>query len=75
MGYSMFTERYHYVQWRHWDNERGLAGDVAAVELYDSKRDPQENTNIAANAENQMLLQRLAEQLQELWPGVSLDGS
>ena len=47
MGYSMVTERYHLVEWRTWDNDRKEAGKLVARELYDNRRDPQENRNLA----------------------------
>jgi len=68
MGYSMVTSRYHYVQWYSWDHEAGVAGKLAAVELYDQQSDPGENTNIAGIGENQPLVQRLADQLKTSWP-------
>jgi len=49
MGYSMTTERYHYVQWHNWDNDAELAGEQIAVELYDHQVDPDENINIAGH--------------------------
>ena len=47
MGYSMVTERYHLVEWRTWDNDRKEAGKLVARELYDNRRDPRENRNLA----------------------------
>ena len=67
MGYSMVTERWHYVEWRAWDNESKTAGDLAAVELYDNAADPDENVNVAVQPENAALLVRLAEQLKSGW--------
>ena len=68
MGYSMMTERYHYVEWRHWDNVAGVSGDVAAVELYDLQTDPDENENIAGEAEQAALVASLARKLKSEWP-------
>jgi len=68
MGYSMVTERYHYVEWRFWDNVAGISSDLAAIELYDQQSDPSENTNIANLAEHQALVQALALQLKTEWP-------
>jgi iduronate 2-sulfatase len=67
MGYSMVTERYHYVEWRHWDNDRKLAGEVAAVELYDNQADPDENRNIAGFPENAGIVAELAQKLRAGW--------
>ena len=43
MGYSMRTDRYRFTRWVH----RNDPTKVDAVELYDHRNDPQENTNIA----------------------------
>ncbi len=67
MGYSMVTERYHYVEWRHWDNDLKLAGEVAAVELYDNQADPDENRNIAGLPENAGIVAELAQKLRAGW--------
>lgn len=68
MGYSMITDRYHYVEWRDWDHEAGISGELAAVELYDQLLDPDENTNIANSPENISLVASLAKQLKSEWP-------
>jgi iduronate 2-sulfatase len=67
MGYSMVTLRHHYVEWRSWDDDRKLAGDLAAVELYDNQVDPDENVNIAGFSENAGTLAALANQLRAGW--------
>jgi iduronate 2-sulfatase len=67
MGFSMVTERYHYVEWRDWDNDVKTAGALAAVELYDNAADPDENANIAVRPENAELLAGLSEQLRAGW--------
>ena len=67
MGYSMVTRRYHYVEWRYWDDETKTSGDVAAVELYDNRSDSDENTNVAGSPENAALIVQLAEQLRAGW--------
>jgi iduronate 2-sulfatase len=67
MGYSMVTPRYHYVEWRYWDNVSKIARDVAAIELYDRETDPDENTNIAEFRESGQILERLSRQLQRGW--------
>jgi iduronate 2-sulfatase len=68
MGYSMVTERYHYVEWRYWDDVAGISGDLAAIELYDQEMDPDENVNIANNAQHRNLIGSLARQLTAEWP-------
>jgi iduronate 2-sulfatase len=67
MGFSMVTARHHYVEWRSWDNDKKIAGDLAAVELYDNQADPDENFNIAVRSENAGLVARLADQLRAGW--------
>ena len=69
MGYSMVTERYHYVEWRTWDNDAKRPGELVAQELYDNQADPDENLNIAGFTQNQQLLAQLAEQLRAGWVG------
>lgn len=64
MGYSMVTKQYHYVEWYHWSDEKKQAGGLAAVELYNNQKDPQENINIAGFPENKDLVLRLARKLQ-----------
>jgi len=67
MGYSMVTRRYHYVEWYSWDDEKKIAGDRVAVELYDNQVDPEENVNIAGRPENRELVENLSRQLQAGW--------
>ena len=67
MGYSMVTSRYHYVEWRQWDHIKGTAGEVAAVELFDQRVDPEENVNIADSSEGRLAVRRLSRQLQQGW--------
>ncbi len=67
MGYSMVTGRYHYVEWRSWDNDKKVAGALAAVELYDNLSDPDENINIADFPENAELLEDMAKKLTAGW--------
>jgi arylsulfatase A-like enzyme len=54
MGYSMRTADYHYVAWMNWDTHR-----YVAWELYDRRRDPDENVNLAGRPEHATLLARL----------------
>lgn len=46
MGYAMRTDRHRYIEWQDRDS-----GEVKARELYDHHCDPQENVNIADNAD------------------------
>ncbi len=68
MGYSMVTERYHYVEWHFWDHVAGVASDLAAIELYDLQLDPDENTNIADETKYQPLVDSLSNRLKTEWP-------
>jgi hypothetical protein len=63
MGYSMRTDRYRFTKWVHADDH----SQVDAIELYDHQVDPQENTNIAAEAENAELVATLDRQWQAGW--------
>ena len=67
MGLSLVTDRYHYVEWRTWDHEKGIAGELKAIELYDQKTDPKENTNVADVDENKAIVEKLALQLKQGW--------
>lgn len=73
MGYSMVTEKYHYVQWQSWDHVKGVAGEeVLAVELYDLVTDPDENQNVADFPKYQQQRKQLADKLAQQWPESSL---
>ena len=67
MDYSMTTQRYHYVEWHNWDNDKKLPGILTGVELYDSKKDPQENVNIGNLPKNKKLVSQLAKELHNGW--------
>lgn len=73
MGYSMVTSKYHYVEWYHWDNAAKTAGDLAAVELYDRRMDPEENINVADLPENSGVVRGLSKQLKAGWKAALLD--
>jgi arylsulfatase A-like enzyme len=65
MGYSMRTDGYRFTRWVEADD----LANVVAVELYDEKKDPQENRNIAGNPENARLVARLTKEWQAGWRG------
>jgi len=67
MGYSMVTERYHYVEWFTWDNDRKLRGEMVGRELYDLESDPRENISIAGFPENKELIRSLSRKLESGW--------
>jgi arylsulfatase A-like enzyme len=65
MGYSMRTDRHRFTVWV----ERGDLTKVEAIELYDHQADPQENQNLAAEAAQQPLVERLMTQWRAGWRG------
>lgn len=67
MGYSMQTERYHYIEWYHWNNENKRKGDFAVAELYDHANDKTETVNIADDADQKNLVKQLSDQLKAGW--------
>ncbi len=54
MGYSMLTDRWHYVTWMNWSTKQ-----FTAAELYDREADPDENVNLASRPESQAVLKDL----------------
>ncbi len=64
MGYTIRTEHYRYVEWR-----KRTGGEVVARELYDHRKDPAEDVNIAGVAENRAIVAQLAKQLSAGWKG------
>ena len=65
MGYSMRTDRYRFTRWEH----RNDPQKVAAVEVYDHLKDPDENVNIATDPANEELVKQLTEQYLKGWQG------
>lgn len=65
MGYSMRTDRYRFTRWV----ERKNHNRVRALELYDHQTDPEENMNVADDADRQKLIEQLTKQLLEGWQG------
>jgi arylsulfatase A-like enzyme len=62
MGYSMRTERYHYVAWMNWATQR-----ITARELYDLEADSMETTNLALRPEVRPVLETMEAQRREGW--------
>jgi iduronate 2-sulfatase len=62
MGYSMRTERFHYVAWMNWATRR-----ITARELYDLEADPAETVNLAPRPEHRSLLEELEAQRRDGW--------
>ena len=65
MGYSMRTDHYRFTVWVSATDHN----KVDAIELYDEKTDPQENTNIAKKPENAELVKKLMDQWKKGWEG------
>ena len=65
MGYSMRTDRYRFTRWQHRDDP----SHVAAVEIYDHINDPAENVNLAADPDNEPLVEQLTRQYLQGWRG------
>lgn len=62
MGYSMRTDRYRFNLWLSQKDST----KIGATELYDHASDPGENTNLAAEADPE-LIERLSRQLRTGW--------
>jgi arylsulfatase A-like enzyme len=64
MGTTMRTDRYRYTEWRDTGTD-----EVLARELYDHQKDPQENVNLAVQADYASLIDALAAQMEKGWQG------
>ena len=62
MGYTMRTERFRYTEWQN-----RKTGEVMARELYDHKKDPHENVNVADEREYGPDIKRLSEMVKQGW--------
>ncbi|MEA2067748.1 MAG: sulfatase [Verrucomicrobiota bacterium] len=60
-GYSIRTDRYHYVQWRELD------GSFKDHELYDHKNDPIESVNVVNDPEYKSVVEKLKKQMAAGW--------
>jgi len=67
MGYSMNTDKYHYIEWYKWNHKTGQKGDLTNVEMYDRINDPFEKTNIAKNPQLAEIQHILSSQLAKGW--------
>ena len=67
MGYSMNTEKYHYIEWYRWDHKAGIRGEYKGAELYDRLNDSYEYKNIANKDELNSIQSELSEQLAIGW--------
>lgn len=64
MGTTMRTDRYRYTEWRDTETD-----EVLARELYDHQKDPQENVNLAVQADYASMIDELAAQMEKGWQG------
>ncbi|MEM1296912.1 MAG: hypothetical protein AAGH89_16220, partial [Verrucomicrobiota bacterium] len=62
MGYTVRTQHYRYVEWRENDS-----GKVLASELYDLTEESEEATNLAADPEKAVLLEKHQQILKDGW--------
>ena len=62
IGYSVRNEKYLYVEWINWTNQK-----KAAIELYNLLEDPNENSNIATDNANEEIVKQMAAQLKAGW--------
>jgi len=62
MGYSVRTERFHYIEWI--DAKKNV---TVATELYDHSVDPYELTNLADKKQHQATVKRLSKLLKGGW--------
>lgn len=67
MGYSINTEKYHYIEWYAWDPTTGTKGDFKNAELYDRINDPYEKMNLAQKEAWTETQEGLAQQLDDGW--------
>lgn len=72
MGLSMFTPKWHYVEWWTWDHVSGRTGNRAAAELYDLEDDPLENENVVSSVDP-LIVTQLSEQLHDGWQAARPD--
>ncbi len=62
MGYSVRTERFHYIEWIDVKKRQPVA-----TELYDHQTDPYELTNLAQKEEQQPRVKELSQLLKDGW--------
>jgi arylsulfatase A-like enzyme len=62
MGYSVRTERFHYIEWIDAKSKQ-----PTAIELYILQSDPYELTNIAGKKQHQAAVTELGEILEDGW--------
>ncbi|MGD8240398.1 MAG: sulfatase [Armatimonadota bacterium] len=63
MGYTMRTDEYRYTEWR----KRADLDEVVATELYDHRRNHDENENIVGDPKHAAVVRELAQQMRAGW--------
>jgi len=66
MGYTMRTDKYRYVEWYEW-NKDDTRGNLLSKELFDHDTDPQENQNLANQAQYKEIIDTLTMKLTDGW--------
>jgi len=74
MGYSVRTKEHHYVEWFYWDDDNEILGDFVTNELYDIKKDPEENLNVASEASYKKDVDRLSKMIEQGWRAAVPEG-
>ncbi len=75
MGYSVRTDQFRYTEWVKFQGKpqyRPVWDKQVATELYDHKKDPQENKNEASNPEYKNIVVELSKLLHGGWRNVPL---
>ncbi len=67
MGYSINTDKYHFIEWYEWDHLSGNRGEFVSSELFDSVSDPYEITNLYESEGYTTVIKGLSEQLATGW--------
>ena len=67
MGYSINTDKHHYIEWYSWDHKKGLRGELKNTELYHRINDPNEMVNIANDDSQVRIVEDLSNRLAAGW--------
>lgn len=66
MGYTMRTDKYRYVEWYDW-NKDNTRGELLSRQLFDHDSDPQENQDLANQAQYKKTIDKLAGMMADGW--------
>jgi iduronate 2-sulfatase len=67
MGYSINTDKYHYIEWFIWDHISGTKKGLVSAELFDRMKDPTEKKNVVNETSNAEIVKDLSRMLKEGW--------